>query len=410
MKNRILSLLLCAVILCGLGAALPASAAHTHSWTQTVTKAQPGKNGVRVRTCKTCGKQTKTAIPAVKTIALAKKSFVFDGKTKTPAVTVTDKKGNALKKGTDFKVQYAAGRKAIGKYAVKVTLCGSYKGSKTLAFQIIPQTPSKPSAAAAAQSVTLKWKKVKGATGYVLYRYDSASGSYSKLKVTPDTTCTVKALTPATAYRFKLRAYTKTGKGNLWSGYSQALTVKTAKAAAPAPQPTRYKQIQKVLQTGVYSVQLTMEEALQGSYRLQRRGEDYFIRMHLTEDGQTYDADVYYDGAKQKVYGKMMGIWFELDDDEMKGMAKQLDLFRMIDLSDPQKAVAGKATYGGKACETETVTAKDGSVTTFYFSDGALVRLGLSEKGEQTVWCKISGFSGKVGSFEKPKFPIKIRV
>lgn len=409
MKKRILSLLLCAVLLLSFGAMLPAGAAHTHSWTQTVTKAQIGKNGKRVQTCKQCGKQKKVTIPAVKTIALSQKSFVYDGKGKTPAVTVTDKAGKTLKKGTDYKVQYAAGRKAVGVYAVKVTLCGSYKGGKTLQFRILPQTPQALSAAGVtAQAVTLKWKPVKGATGYIVYRFDPATDSYSKKKSVKETSLTLKSLAPATVYRFKVQAVAKTAKGTLFSARSQALKVKTAKAAAP--QPTRYKDVLKIQQSGVYSMQLTFEEAQEGTYRLQRRGEDYFIAMHMTEGGQTYDADVFYDGAKQKVYGKMYGLWFEMEGDDMKQMPKDLDLLRMIDLKDPAKVTASQAVYGGKTCDVETVTAKDGSATVLYFQNGTLVRIGLSQTGKDTVWCKIGGFSGTVGKFEKPLMPIRIKM
>ena len=412
MKKRILSLLLCAALVFGLGAALPVSAAHTHSWTQTVTQAQIGKNGKRVQTCKQCGKQKKTTIPAVKTVKLKKKSFVYDGKAKTPAVVVTDKKGNTLKKGTDYKVKYAAGRKAIGIYRVKVTLRGDYKGSKTLTFKIVPQAPAGLAAAAVtAESVNLQWRAVKGATGYVVYRYDAAKNSYSKLKATKNTTYTVKSLAPATACSFAVRAYTKTEDGNLYSAYSKVLAARTAEAGGGSTQPagpTRYKSVQKILQTGVYSVGLCFEDVPGASYRLQRRGEDYYIEMHISDGGENYDTDLYYDGAEQKVYSKMLGMWFELDDEEIKGMAQELDLLRKVDLSDPAKVTGAEVTYGGKPADLEMVTAKDGSMTMLCFQDGKLVRLGLSEANSSTVWCQIDGFSGTVGSFSKPKFPIKI--
>lgn len=414
MKKRFLGLLLCAALLFGLGAAGSVSAAHTHNWTQTVTQSQIGKSGKRVQICRQCGKKKKTTIPAVKKIALKQKRFVFDGKAKTPAVVVTDKAGKALKKGTDYKVKYDAGRKAIGTYTVKVTLRGSYKGSKTLQFSILPKAPTGLAAsAAAAESLTLKWKSVKGATGYVVYRYDAAKKSYSKLKAVQSTTFTAKSLAPATAYSFAVRAYTKTAKGNLYSACGKVLTARTAEAGGNPPQPaepTRYRDVQKILQSGVYSVQLRFEAVPDASYRLQRRGEDYYIEMHITDGGETYDADLFYDGAEQKVYSKLFGVWFELDDEEMKGMAKELDLLRLVDLSDPATVTASKVTCGGKLCDMETVTAKDGSVTQLCFQNGTLVRLGFSQEGEDTVWCDLGAFSGKVGTFEKPKFPIKLHV
>ena len=407
MKKQIVSLLLCAVLLLGLGAALPASAAHTHSYTETVQKAQIGKSGKRVRTCTICGKQKKTVIPAVKKIALQQKSFVYDGKRKTPAVTVLDKTGNALKKGADYKVGYSAGRKSIGVYTVRITLRGSYKGSKTLRFKILPKAPEAPKAAAVtAESVTLQWKAVKGATGYVVYRYDAAKNGWQKLRSTKNPAFTVKNLAPKTAYVFAVRACAKTANGNLFSAYSAKTPVTTA-AKAPALQ---YPAVQKILESKVYTAQITFDEMPDATYRLSRRGEDYYMKMSLKEDGETYQADIYYDSTDNKVYGQMLGIWFEMDDEEMRQMAPEMDIFRLVDLNDPVSVEAGSESYAGKPCAVETVTAKSGTVTKLWFQNGKLVRIGLQESGQAMHYCKISAFSGTVGKMEKPKHPIKLEV
>ncbi len=405
MKQRILSLLLCAVLLCALCAGFSAAAAgsHTHRYTtQSVTKATIGKSGKLTRVCAVCGKKQTAAIPAVKKITLSKTSYVYSGKVKTPSVTVTDKKGSTLKKGTDYTVKYAAGRTVSGRYTVNVTLRGNYKGCKTLTFKILPKAPGKPTASAvAADSVTLQWTAAKTATGYVVYRYDKTSGSYEKLKSAKQPTLTVRGLTPETAYTFAVRAYTKTSKGNLYSAYSKAVTVKTAP-------PLYSKDVQAILQTGVYTAKLRFDDAPEANYKLSRRGEDYYMKMTMTEDGVTYDADLYYDSTAQMLYGKVLGIWIEMDDDEMKGMASELDVFRLADLRDPTNVTTGKAKWNGKDCTVETVTTKDGTVTTLYFVNGTLVRLGFSAADSDTVWCSVSGFSGTVAAFEKPKHPLKL--
>lgn len=58
----------------------------------------------------------------------------------------------------------------------------------------------------ASDAVTLTWKAVNGASGYQLYQYDSTAGSYKKITSSAQTTCTVTALSPDTAYRFTVRA------------------------------------------------------------------------------------------------------------------------------------------------------------------------------------------------------------
>ena len=56
----------------------------------------------------------------------------------------------------------------------------------------------------------------------------------------------------------------------------------------------------------------------------------------------------------------------------------------------------------------ETITLKDGSVVKLCFQNGSLVRVGLFDQGDSGLWCTVSGFSGKVGAFEKPKHPLKL--
>lgn len=75
---------------------------------------------------------TKKVTP---TVALSTSSYTYNGKTKTPSVTVKD--GSAvLKKGTDYTVTYAPGRKNAGKYKVTVTLKGNYSGTASKSFKI----------------------------------------------------------------------------------------------------------------------------------------------------------------------------------------------------------------------------------------------------------------------------------
>lgn len=406
MKKRILALLLSVLLLVSLGTPVFATAAHTHTYRQTVTKAQFGKNGVIVKTCTVCGKKKKTAIPAVKTPKLSASSFVYNGKTKTPTVTVKDKQDHALKKGTDYKLTYAAGRKNSGRYTVKVTLRGKYSGSKTLTFKVLPKQPGKPAASnVTATGAKLKWTTSKTATGYVVYRVET-SGGYTKLKTAKQPSVSLTNLQPETEYSFVVRAYTKTAKGNLYSSYSKPCAVKTA-AAAPTV-ATQYKAVQKTLDTGVYTAKLTFDDAPEASYKLSRRGDDYYMEMHLRDGKTSYDADLYYDGAAKCAYAQMFGIWVEMDDPEMRDMAPQMDVFRMLDLSDPASTAIEPATVGGKPCTMETVTLKDGSVVKLCFQNGSLVRVGLFGSDGNSLWCTVSGFSGKVGNFEKPKHPLKL--
>ena len=98
------------------------------------------------------------------------------------------------------------------------------------------QTISKPgnlkATAIKTTAAKLSWSAVDGATGYVVYRYDTATKKYKKVGTTASTSCTIKKLKPGTEYRFAVKAYQKTADKNIYSGYSSTLTIVT-KIAAP---------------------------------------------------------------------------------------------------------------------------------------------------------------------------------
>ena len=144
--------------------------AKGHALKTTRTPATTKKNGKIVKTCKRCGKTiSKEKIYKVKTCALSKTRFAFDGKRKTPQLTVRDAKGNLLKEKKDYTLTLAKGRKKIGVYTVTLTFRRNYAGKKTLRFQIVPRKPTGLDASQTATSVTLSWEKVSGATGYAVY-------------------------------------------------------------------------------------------------------------------------------------------------------------------------------------------------------------------------------------------------
>ncbi len=111
----------------------------THSYKTTTTKATLSKNGSVVKKCTVCGKvASNTAIKYVKSFRLSTTTYTYDGKVKTPSVTVKDSAGKTLKKNIDYTVTYASGRKNAGTYKVTVKMIGKYSGTKTLTFKINP--------------------------------------------------------------------------------------------------------------------------------------------------------------------------------------------------------------------------------------------------------------------------------
>ena len=98
---------------------------------------------VKCEICKEEVSRTTVIIPKVSSVELSSTDYTYDGKEKTPSVTVKDSKGTELKKDTDYTVTYASGRKDAGTYKVTVTLKGNYSGTKTVSFKINPISASK---------------------------------------------------------------------------------------------------------------------------------------------------------------------------------------------------------------------------------------------------------------------------
>lgn len=71
--------------------------------------------------------------------------------------------------------------------------------------------------------LTLSWKKVSGASGYRVYKYNTGTKAYEKVTTIASGSTTsykVTGLASATEYQFKVRAYKKTDDGNLWGSSS----------------------------------------------------------------------------------------------------------------------------------------------------------------------------------------------
>ena len=82
-------------------------------------------------------------------------------------------------------------------------------------------------ATAGITSVALSWKKVSGASGYNICRYDTAKKRYVSVANVTNTKATVKKLQAATAYRFAVRAYKKSGKSVSYGAFSSRVAVVT---------------------------------------------------------------------------------------------------------------------------------------------------------------------------------------
>lgn len=213
-----------------------------HDFTQNtkLTPASFSKKGSKVVTtyCARCGysagSKTIATYNSPSNVKLSTTSYTYNGKVRTPSVIVTNTKGSALRKNTDYTVTYQKGRKNVGKYAVKVTFKGNYSGSKTVYFTIKPKGTSVSKISAGKKKFTVKWKKLSAQiTGYqIQYSTNSKFKKGNKtvtVKSAKSTSKTVSKLKAKKKYYVRVRTYKKVGKINYYSSWSKAKSVKTKK-------------------------------------------------------------------------------------------------------------------------------------------------------------------------------------
>ena len=80
-----------------------------------------------------------------------------------------------------------------------------------------------------ATSVKLTWKKQQKVTGYKVYKYNAKAKKYKLYKTVTKNYITIKKLKRGTTYRFKVRAYKKSGAKTLYGSCSKSVKVKTKK-------------------------------------------------------------------------------------------------------------------------------------------------------------------------------------
>lgn len=200
-------------------------------------KATFSADGKLVTKCKSCGETLFTKkINKISNVKLSKSIYTYDKKAKKPTVTVKDTKGKKLKKGKDYTVTYAKGRKAIGNYKVTIQLKGKkYNGKETLTFRIAPAGTSIKSAKAGKAKVTVNWKQqTRNTNGYII-QY-SANKSFRNVKQITISSNKAKSkqitkLSTKKQYYVRLCTYKnvkKNGKTTkICSDWSNAVAVKT---------------------------------------------------------------------------------------------------------------------------------------------------------------------------------------
>lgn len=140
--------------------------------------------------------------------------------------------------------------------------------------------------------LTLSWKKVSGASGYRVYKYNTKTKAYEKVTTIASGSTTsykVTGLASATEYQFKVRAYKKAEDGNVWGSSSVVYKEST--------NPPKTKNLK--LSTKSSAVTLSWSKVARSSgyavYRYDSKTKKY-VRIATVKSGKT----VTYKDAKLK--------------------------------------------------------------------------------------------------------------
>lgn len=197
-----------------------------------------GVKGRKHRSCTVCGAAVESAdIPALSpksissaTVSLSIATYTFDGKVKTPSVTV--KLGStALRKGIDYVVSYS-NNKNVGKATVVITGKGLYAGTITRTFVINPAKQEIQKLTAKSKGFYIDYAAKGHATGYeIQYATNSSFSGAKKTVITSNKTdkVTVSKLSGNKKYYVRVRTYTTVNGIKYYGAWSAVKTVTTKK-------------------------------------------------------------------------------------------------------------------------------------------------------------------------------------
>lgn len=170
-----------------------------------------------------------TPISASPDVSLKKSSFVYTGSSIKPEISSV-KIGSTNLSSDQYKVTYSSGRKKVGEYSVTVSLTGTYKGSKTLKFKILPKGTKIKNISSEKKNLTVTWTpQKKEIDGYKIYcsKKKNFSGSIKKKTVSKSKKkITFTKLSSGKTYYVKIRTYKKVNGKKYYSEWSKAKKIK----------------------------------------------------------------------------------------------------------------------------------------------------------------------------------------
>lgn len=204
---------------------------HNHDYKVTTYKYSDYTSATY--SCKVCNYSNHSTFYKPKTVSLSATSYKYDGKVKTPSVTVKDSNGKRISK-TYYDVIYSSGRKNVGKYTVKVKFKKEYArfGSISKTFAITPKGTNISKVSAAKKGFKVNWKKQSSQISGYQIQYSTSKNFKNSKTVTVSAKTTSKKISKLKAkkkYYVRVRTYKTVNKAKYCSSWSSSKAITTKK-------------------------------------------------------------------------------------------------------------------------------------------------------------------------------------
>ena len=216
-------------------------------------------------------------------------------------------------------------------------------------------------------SVKLTWSKVKGASGYQVYRVDPASGAATKIASTKKTDHTLKKIVPNTAYTYQVRAFVKSKDATTESVQPATIRVQTSVKKPATPSGLK--------------IAGASETALKLKWNKAKNASGYYVLRYDVTNLQEGVAAKFSVQSFRKVSGQMVtGGVAEVSGTpkSLSGLAKQVH-GRYFNATLRRNSTGTLAGSGAKKVLKKgtkvTATARSSKVVTVIMKDGTRVRV-----------------------------------
>ncbi|MBQ3137100.1 MAG: fibronectin type III domain-containing protein, partial [Clostridia bacterium] len=196
-----------------------------------------------------------------------------------------------------------------GTYYIKITGYAWYinypsTGNYTLSIKeyiYVPKVDKIKVSSESTSSHTIKWSKTTDVTGYELYRYNSSTKKYEKIKTTSSTKYKASKLKSGTTYKYKVRAYIKKNGATHYGAYSSVLsagtkpaktTLSSVKSSKPAQLTVTWKTVKgasgyqvfcstskKFTSKTTKKVTVKKQTSKKTTVKKLKKGKKYYIRV-----------------------------------------------------------------------------------------------------------------------------------